>query len=285
VKVGERSITLGDYVATLLRMDRFERLRYQSEERQKQLLDEMIQVELLAQEARRRGLDKDPEVQLGIQQALRDELLRQLEAELPPLEEISEREVREYYAAHRDEFREPERRRVLFIRLGSQKLAEKVLEEARGASGKKWGQLAREYSLERNNLGAEDALELAGDVGFVSASDQKRGENEAVPSALRAAIFEVKDVGDVVPQVLEDEGFFYVARLGGISPARDRSATDADRAIRVELRRQLFIQAEKKLEADLRKKYPVSIDAQAIADFAPPSPDDAPPPESEKPAP
>jgi peptidyl-prolyl cis-trans isomerase C len=57
VKVGEREITLGDYAETLERMDPFERLRYQSPDRRKQLLNEIIQVELLAEEAKRRGLD------------------------------------------------------------------------------------------------------------------------------------------------------------------------------------------------------------------------------------
>src|SRR5882724_5983171 len=42
-KVGEREITLGEYAETLARMDPFERLRYQSADRRKQLLSEMIQ--------------------------------------------------------------------------------------------------------------------------------------------------------------------------------------------------------------------------------------------------
>src|SRR5664279_149120 len=76
-RVGDKSITLGDYAAALERMDRFERLRYQSPERRKQLLDEIIAVELLADEAKRRGLDRDPETQLRLDQALRDEVLKQ----------------------------------------------------------------------------------------------------------------------------------------------------------------------------------------------------------------
>src|SRR5690348_15947625 len=50
-RVGERTITLGDYAATLERMDQFDRLRYQSPERRKELLQEIIDVELLAQDA------------------------------------------------------------------------------------------------------------------------------------------------------------------------------------------------------------------------------------------
>src|SRR5512147_645373 len=62
-KVGDRDITLGEYAETLERMDPFERIRYQSPDRRKQLLNEIIQVELLAEEAKRRGLDKTPETQ------------------------------------------------------------------------------------------------------------------------------------------------------------------------------------------------------------------------------
>ena len=54
-KVGDRTITLGDYVAALEHMDQFDRLRYQSPERRKELLDELVEVELLAQEATAKG--------------------------------------------------------------------------------------------------------------------------------------------------------------------------------------------------------------------------------------
>ena len=45
-RVGDRVITLGDYAAALERMDPFERMRYQTEDRRQALLDEMINVEL-----------------------------------------------------------------------------------------------------------------------------------------------------------------------------------------------------------------------------------------------
>src|SRR5271165_3241911 len=54
-KVGDSTITLGDYVAALEHMDQFDRLRYQSPERRKELLNEMINVKLLAGEARDKG--------------------------------------------------------------------------------------------------------------------------------------------------------------------------------------------------------------------------------------
>src|SRR5450755_2082618 len=89
-KVGDREITLGEYAETLERMDPFERLRYQSADRRKQLLSEIIQVELLADEAKRRGLDKQPETQERVRQMLKDELLRDIRRSVPAPNDIPE---------------------------------------------------------------------------------------------------------------------------------------------------------------------------------------------------
>src|SRR6478609_4135302 len=109
-KVGDHEITLGEYAATLERMDPFERLRYQSADRRKQLLDELIDLELLAEEAKRRGLDKQPETQERVRQMLRDELLAQVRSAGASPSDVSEADARQYYEQHRDDFREPERR-------------------------------------------------------------------------------------------------------------------------------------------------------------------------------
>jgi hypothetical protein len=70
-QVGERVITLGDFAQALERMDRFERLRYQTADRRKLLLDEMINTELLAREAERRGIDRLPSTQAALNQTPR----------------------------------------------------------------------------------------------------------------------------------------------------------------------------------------------------------------------
>src|SRR5581483_10691128 len=62
-RVGEHTITLGDYAAALEHLSRFDRMRYQAPERRRELLEEMVEVELLADEARERGYDKDPVVE------------------------------------------------------------------------------------------------------------------------------------------------------------------------------------------------------------------------------
>ncbi|MEZ4231752.1 MAG: peptidylprolyl isomerase [Polyangiaceae bacterium] len=264
-KVGDREITLGEYAATLERMDQFERLRYQSPDRRKQLLDEMIQVELLAQEAERRGLDKRPETQERIRIILRNEVLKKLRRDVPGPESVTEADARRYYEKHRDDFREPERRRVAVIVSSDEAKAKALLAQATKATPMQWGKLVMENSLEKPpNPSPTAPLELAGDLGIVSAPGVERGANQRVPPAVRAAVFKISKIGEVHDAVVEDDGKFYIVRMIGKTDARDRPFKEAERSIRVSLVQEHIRAAEQKLEKELREKYPVKIDDQAL---------------------
>src|SRR5580693_10040136 len=95
--VGDRTITLGDYVAALQHMDQFDRVRYSAPARRRELLDEMIDVMLLADEAREKGYDKDPATQQEIREILRDALLRKAREGVPGPNEVPESEVQAYF--------------------------------------------------------------------------------------------------------------------------------------------------------------------------------------------
>ena len=109
------TITLGDYAAALEHMDQFNRLRYQSAERRKELLDEMINVRLLAKEAEAKGYDKDPLTQEELRAILRDSMLQEARKGAPSPAEIPESEVRAWFEAHRAEYKDPERRRLSLV--------------------------------------------------------------------------------------------------------------------------------------------------------------------------
>jgi parvulin-like peptidyl-prolyl isomerase len=272
-KVGDREITLGDFAATLERMDPFERLRYQSADRRKQLLDELIDLELLAQEARRRGLDQQPETQERVRQMLRDELLAQVRATAPSPNDISEADARRYYDEHRDDFREPERRRVAHIALGSEAEARAVLEKALTASPADWGKLVAEKSRDGKTKPSESLPpELAGDLGIVGPPGHPRGQNPRVPEPLREAVFEIDKVGGVLHRPIAAAGGFHVVRMTGKTDARDRTFADAERSIRVALVQEKIRSREAELEAELKKKYPITIDEQQLATIPVPAP-------------
>jgi hypothetical protein len=266
-KVGDRTITLGDFARTLERMDQFDRLRYQSKERRRELLEEMIDVELLAAEAKRQGIDKDPEAQDAIRTILRDAVLAEARQGLPSPAQVTEQEVRAYYDAHLDKFTEPERRRVAAIVMSDKKEAAKVLKDAQKTkTPNEWGELFFKHSLTApKTRGPTSPAELAGDLGIVGPLDDKKGGNERVPDAVRAEAFKLKAVGDVAVDLVEAEGKQFIVRLNGITAAHKRSVAEADRAIRVLIVQEKMAERERALEDELRKKFPVEIDEKALA--------------------
>ena len=265
-KVGDREITLGEYAETLDRMDPFERLRYQSADRRKQLLNEIIQVDLLADEAKRRGLDKLPETQERVRQMLKDELLRSVRQSVPAPGDIPDAEVRAYFDAHHDEFKEPERRRVAHLVVATDAQAKSALQKALGASAADWGKLVSDVSLDQPpKSSGPTPVELAGDLGIVGPPGHPRGGNPRVPDALRAAVFQIDKVGGVLDHVVVDAGRFHIVRMTGRTEARDRSFQDAERTIRVALVQERIKQREAELEQQLKQRYPVTIDDDALA--------------------
>lgn len=276
-KVGERTITLGDYVSALERMDPFDRLRYQTPERRKLLLDEMIEVELLAREAERQGLEDDPETRAYLNQLMREELLRQLRDRAPRPEQVPLAEVRAYYESHQEDFVDPERRRVAVIALPTLAAAKEVLELAQQGDARRWGELARERSLlpsppKGTPEAARPPLELEGDLGLTTRAGEERGQDPDVPAEVRDAVFRIAEQGELYPEPVKSGDRYYVVRLVSKSPARSRSLEEADTVIRVKLVQDRLKQAEAELVEELRRKYPIEIDEAALAKLPPPPP-------------
>jgi len=265
-KVGDRTITLGDFARAVERMDQYDRLRYQSKERRHELLEEMIDVDLLADEAKRRGLDKDPEAQDMLRMILRDAMLAQSREGLPTPAQVPDSEVRAYFDSHPEKFVEPERRRVAAIVMSDKKDAEKVLKEAlKAKTVGEWGELVQKHSLTApKHKGPTNPAELAGDLGIVGPPDDARGSNLRVPEPVRTAVFQLKDVNDITPDLVEAEGRFFIVRLAGVSPPHKRSLAQADKAIRVLLVQQKLTERERGIEEDLMKQFPVQIDEAAL---------------------
>jgi len=272
-KVGSRVITLGDYAATLERMDPFERMRYQSPDRRRRLLDEMVEVELLAQEAQRRGLDKGTETQERMRQVLRDQLLEEIRKGAPAANDIPEAELRAYFDSHKDEFAEPERRRVAAIVLETSAAAKAALAKAQGADPKAWGELVDQYSTSRSGRPQPSGpAELAGDLGIVGPPGHARGANPRVPEPVREAAFKLAELNQTYASVVEAGGKFYVLRITSKTPGRERKFEESERAIRTAVVQARIKEREQALEKDLRGRFPVKVDDAALAKMALPPP-------------
>jgi hypothetical protein len=82
---------------------------------------------------------------------------------------------------------------------------------------------------------------------------------------VRAAVFAIGNVGDVLPRVVPAGGKFYIVKLGSKADGHDRTLQDAERSIRVRLAQEKVRAAEDALVDELRKQYPVEIDEAALA--------------------
>jgi peptidyl-prolyl cis-trans isomerase C len=282
-RVGERVITLGDYAAALERMDPFERMRYQTEDRRQALLDEMINVELLASEAERRGLDRSPETIELVRQFQRDELLARLRASLPRPSDVPAAEVSQYYQDHRAEFREPEQRRAAEIVVRDASEARRLVRDASGASPERWRELVQKYAP-ASAPGADSAdkttarppIDVAGDLGFLGAEPD--APDDGVPAAVRTAVFQIEKVGDVYPEPVAALGGQHVVRLVSVREARQRSLAEVDTFIRVRLVEAKEAGAREALLARLRQTVTVTVDVASLEGTPPVAPSAAPAP-------
>lgn len=264
-KVGDHTITLGDYVVALEHMSQFDRIRYQSTERRKELLNEMITVELLANEAIAKGYDKDPRTEQEMRAVLRDLMLAEARKGAPTPGEISESEVRAFFDAHKADYHDPERRRLSVIVVKDEALAKGVLASAKKvASATEWGEIVRAKSIDpqaKSNV----PVDLAGDVGIVSPPGDPRGENTRVPEPVRAAVYKIAKVGEVLDEVVPANGRFYVVRLTQVIEPHDRAFAEAERAIRVKLAQDKARAKEDAFLADLRTKTPIEVNEAALS--------------------
>jgi parvulin-like peptidyl-prolyl isomerase len=234
------------------------------------LLDEMIEVELLAREAERQGLDRAPETEAYLRQLMREELLRQLRDEQPRPEEIPEGDVRAYYESHPADFADPERRRVAVIALPTRKAAQEVLDLVAKEDARSWGEVARQRSLlpsppKGTPEAARPPLELEGDLGLTTAAGESQGENPDVPPEVRDAVFRIDEPGGILDEPVQSGGRYYVVRLISKSPARSRTLAEAETVIRAKLVQQRLDEAEAALVEQLREQHPVHVDEAAVA--------------------
>lgn len=264
-KVGDKTITLGDFVAVLERMDQFDRLRYQSAERRKELLDELINIELLAQEATDKGYDKDPQAQEEMRIVLRDAFLAEAHKDAIKPADIPEAEVRAYYDAHLAEYTDPERRRVSALVTRDEASATAAIAAAKSAkTAAEWGELVRARSIDPTAK-ADVPVDLLGDLGIASPPGDPRGDNPRVPEALREALFQMKNVGDVSDKPVRVQDRLYVLRFTGKTEPRKRAFEEAERVIRVKLTQDKLRAREKAMLSDLRKQFPVEVDQKVLA--------------------
>jgi peptidyl-prolyl cis-trans isomerase C len=267
-KVGDTTITLGQFADRLASQSPYLRARYNSPERRREFLDNMVRFELLAAEAKKRGDDKLPEVERVRRQMMVQEMMKeQFDDKGVKLSDITDEEIKKYYDAHVDEFNKPEQRRaseILFMdKTNGKAKAEAALKKLQAAGGEASADTMEAFRklAEAENEDPE-TKDRAGDLRFFS-KDPEPGE-AAPPKAVRDAIFSLAKTGDLYPSVVESEKGFHVLKMTGQRAPLERTVQDAQRLIQNRLWREKREAAIDKFVGDLRQKADVKENADLL---------------------
>ncbi|MEW6328210.1 MAG: peptidyl-prolyl cis-trans isomerase [Thermodesulfobacteriota bacterium] len=202
-EIGEEKITLNQLDQAIKRLPLPYQERFKTEEGRKYILDDLVTAALLSREAERLKLDQKPEVKEQLQsikkRILAAELLR---AEMAKEPVPGEKEARQYYESHKEQFTEPEKVRMRQIVVQTPEEGQGIIKALR--EGNDFARLAKERSIDPSKASG-------GYIGWVSRDRMKpdfaetifklgKGEFSApIPTAKGYVIILVEDKKAAVP--------------------------------------------------------------------------------------
>jgi len=269
VKVGDTTITLGEFAERLGGQSPYLRARYNSPERRREFLDNMVRFELLALEASKRGFDKQDDVARVRKQMMVQQMMQDLfDKEGLKLSDIKNEEIEAYYEKNKAEFDKPAQVRASHIQFKDKAAAEKALKQLQAKPDDM--ELFRKLAQQLNQDPA--TKDSYGDLHFFSEKkDASEGTEAPRPDAVRKAAFGLDKVGALYPEVVQSESGFHVVKLTGKRDAMKRSLDDARRLIQNRLWRQKREEAIDKFVSDLRSKENVKENLDLLAKVKVPS--------------
>jgi peptidyl-prolyl cis-trans isomerase C len=104
-KVDTDVITTKDVEQEINALPEFAKEFFKGQEGMARLVDELVKKELLYVEAKKKGLDKDEEFQRKFEEIKKNALItRLLEKEIKAIPQLTDKEVKDYYDGHKDDF-------------------------------------------------------------------------------------------------------------------------------------------------------------------------------------
>ncbi|MEZ4248420.1 MAG: peptidylprolyl isomerase [Polyangiales bacterium] len=260
-RVGDTTITAGDVAEALAEQSPYLRARFNSPERRREFLDNLVRFELLAQEAERRGLDESPEVQRTRKQMMIQQLLRERVEDVVTLSSVSDADVEAYYESHRDEFNKPEQVRASHIFMRDRAKADRVLRQILASPDDIL--LFRRLAEENDEDPETSQGSRRGDLRFFS-RDGSREDAEAIAPEVAEAAFSIADIGGVHPTLVAAGGGFHVVKLTGRRAALSRTLDESRRPIQNRLWRERREAAVDDLVQRLRREANVNENVAAL---------------------
>ena len=233
-EVGDDVITSDEFKKRLEEVSPFLRARYNSPERKKEFLENLIKNELLAQEAQKRGLDKSAAVQETMKRAMVQELLRQQLDEKLTGADIAEADLQAFYTQHVDDYVKPERVRINHILVkgdGAAAKAKRLLKEITDREAK--GEVNAFQVVAMKESADPQSAPVGGDMRYLSKDDLTK---ELGPQVADAA-FALGKPGDKAGPI-EAAGGFELVKLQNRTIALDKKLPEVKDMLRSRMARE-----------------------------------------------
>lgn len=256
-KVGITPITRDQIVEAIRAQGQSAPRRYKDVGEVKQFVEDQVRLELLAQAALERGLDHDPEVIAAARKIMVRKLLERDLGEATFNEEgvvVSEKEMQAYYDRNRDQYMQPEMRRIAHIQLspddkGQSTAAALITELAAKADNRAlFKTMAQRFSTASDSKDRGGELlfktkqELASELGVSFAND----------------VFALA-TNEMAAQPVQSTKGWHVVRVVAVREALARPIDEVGDEIREKLLKNQRSLAFDKYLAELRARYPIAI--------------------------
>lgn len=265
--INDQSITLGEFEGRLNALAPFARARYNTPDRKKDFLDNMIQFELLAQEAKKQGFDKDPEVLLELKQAMVRKMMADQTTQTAQTE-VPEGEVRAYYEEHKKDYVRPEKVRASQIVLADEAAIKKLHKELQKEFKKDPARKRRTFALKARDVSIDKpTANRAGDMRFFPHPK----DGGTVDKIIADKSFALKEVGDLSEPFQTEKGW-HIVMLTARKQRYERTFDDVKRNIANRLHRERRSLSEKQFIDNLKNKAGIVIHEEVLKQIKDPDP-------------
>ncbi|MCS7203778.1 MAG: peptidyl-prolyl cis-trans isomerase [Thermodesulfovibrio sp.] len=246
VKTGSSKITKSQLIEELQSLPPQTKIFLTSSEGSKRLKEELIKRELLYEEAKDKGLQKSKDFKRRVEEFKKITLINMLlEEELKSFKPVTEKDAKDYYEKHKEEFIKPQEVRLSQIVVKNEEEAKKVYERLN--KGEDFAALAKELSRD------EKTKAMGGDIGFFK-------KNQLNPQ-IQNVVFNLKKGQVSMP--LTYKGELYIFKVTDIKG----TPTDFE-SIKNQLIEELKIKKQQEwfnsYIEELKRKHKVEINEKAL---------------------
>ena len=267
VTIGGVPLTVADIEARIARVPAF-RLRELGptvDEQRHKLIEQLIDLELLATGARVDKLDERDDVGMRLRRVLVNALEAKLRDEALASAAVGDDAVRRVYELNRSRYVSETRLKIWQIVLNTREDADKLLKEIRDdkawdsdAVGK-WDDLARKWSIDKTTAMKK------GNLGFVSVDGTTQDKLVRVNPVLFAAANKLLE-GAIATGPVQDGSVWVVVSRRGTVTTPERTLESEAPAIRQQLAKQQQGERMEAMLKGLRKKYVQEFHPERLSD-------------------